>query len=177
MDTDGGGWTVFQRRQDGSQDFYRYWDDYKHGFGTLTGEFWLGLSKIHYLTNSAVRSELRVDLRNTNGNTAYAKYRNFGVGDSVTNYTLTVVGYTGTTGDGLITAHNGLQFTTRDRDNDKFNGGNCARYNNYNGGWWYRVCFVSGSNLNGIYGQSMHWLPWNSVAVKLVFTEMKVRSV
>ena len=61
METDDGGWTVFQRRQDGSVEFYYNWTDYEEGFGSLSGEFWLGLSKVHCLTSNRTNS-LQVDL-------------------------------------------------------------------------------------------------------------------
>ena len=59
METDGGGWTVFQCRMDGSVDFYRNWTDCQQGFGNLSGEFWLGLDKIHRLISNA--TQLRVE--------------------------------------------------------------------------------------------------------------------
>ena len=91
MTTDNGGWTVFQRRMDGSVDFYRYWSDYQQGFGNLSGEFWLGLDKIHRLTSTATR--LRVDMQDFDGNSAYAQYTSFSFGDSSSKYILSVSGY------------------------------------------------------------------------------------
>ncbi|CAK6980905.1 microfibril-associated glycoprotein 4-like [Scomber scombrus] len=48
MDSDEGGWTVFQRRMDGSVNFYRPWDQYKNGFGSAAVEYWLGDSMKHH---------------------------------------------------------------------------------------------------------------------------------
>ena len=83
-----------RKRLDGSVDFYRNWTDYKQGFGNLSGEFWLGLDKIHRLT-SQTKNTLRVELEDFEGNTAYAEYDTFAVADEAGNYTLTVAGYTG----------------------------------------------------------------------------------
>ena len=72
METDGGGWTVLLKRQDGSVDFYRNWTDYKNGFGNLEGEHWLGLENMYLLTNlSGVTAQLRVDLADWEGNTSF----------------------------------------------------------------------------------------------------------
>ena len=91
--TSGGGWTVFQKRLDGSVDFYRGWDDYKRGFGNLNGEFWLGLDKIHRLTKQ--RSRIGVDLEDTTGKTAYAEYDFFGVASENSKYKLSLGTYSG----------------------------------------------------------------------------------
>ena len=91
--TAGGGWTVFQKRLDGSVDFYRDWDDYKRGFGNLSGEFRLGLNKIYRLTEKT--SKLRVDLEDFSNNIAYAEYSSFGVGDEGSKYNLSVGSYSG----------------------------------------------------------------------------------
>ena len=172
METDGGGWTVFQRRQDGSVHFYRNWTDYEDGFGNLTGEFWLGLGKINRLTKEQSNT-LRVDLGDFDGNTSYAQYTTFSVGDNTTEYILTVGGYSGTAGDSLA-YHNGMKFSTR--DNDK---GNCAQY--WNGAWWFNNCFHS--HLNGPYhhnpvlsiANGIIWHHWISPYYSLKFTEMKTR--
>ena len=92
--TAGGGWLVFQKRLDGSVDFYRDWSEYKRGFGSLTGEFWLGLDNIHRLTSSG-KYKLRVDLEDFAGNVFYAEYDLFEVGSEGEKYTLNVGNYKG----------------------------------------------------------------------------------
>ena len=87
---------MFQKRLNGSVDFYRYWNDYKHGFGDLKSEFWLGLDKIHRLTSDN-NSMLRVDLEDFEGNTAYAEYKMFGVMSEKDKYKLILGSYSGRT--------------------------------------------------------------------------------
>ena len=93
--TAGGGWTVFQKRLDGSVDFYRVWADYKCGFGNLNSEFWLGLEKINRLSNIE-NNKLRVDLEDWVGGTRYAEYNSFAITDETSNYKLSVGSYSGT---------------------------------------------------------------------------------
>ena len=178
MRTDGGGWTVFQRRQDGSVDFYRGWNDYKASFGQLTAEFWLGNDKIHRLTASRP-SSLRVELEDWNGVRVYAKYGKFNIGDEQALYRLEVGSYSGTAGDSITGSHNlnNMAFTAKDRDNDRDGGGNCAVART--GAWWYNDC--QHSNLNGKYlgkgknsWQSVMWDSFRSTG-SLKFTEMKLR--
>ena len=174
MRTDGGGWTVFQRRQDGSVDFYRGWNDYKSGFGQLTAEFWLGNDNIHRLTASRP-SSLRVELEDWNGVSAYAKYGKFNIVDEQAQYRLEVGSYSGTAGDSLA-LHNNMAFTTKDRDNDIEISNNCAVV--FTGAWWYNDCHQS--NLNGKYlgdKTDNRGARWNAFrgSLSLKSTEMKLR--
>ena len=92
--TEGGGYVVIQRRQDGSVDFYRDWDDYNNGFGNLEGEFWLGLDKIHRLT-SQTKNELLVDLTDWDEKSAQALYKGFTVDGEDTNYRMNLDSFAG----------------------------------------------------------------------------------
>ncbi|XP_028282196.1 tenascin isoform X2 [Parambassis ranga] len=172
METDGGGWTVFQRRMNGKIDFFRTWSEFAAGFGNLSEEFWLGNELLHNLTSVGSVS-LRVDMRSGN-DTAYAHYANFSVDSEERRYTLTVSGYTGTAGDSMR-YHNGRPFSTRDKDPDPL-GIHCAKA--YMGGWWYKNCYKA--NLNGLYGinsnnQGVVWIDWKGKDSSIPFTEMKFR--
>ncbi|KAL5011186.1 hypothetical protein ScPMuIL_011731, partial [Solemya velum] len=179
MNMDGGGWAVIQRRQDGSVDFYRNWTEYETGFGNLTEEFWLGNRYIHTMTVGG-DYELRVDLADWEGNSAFAKYSNFNVGNTASNYELTVEGYSGDAGDSLE-YHNNEPFSTQDRDHDRNSVVNCAV--SRKGAWWYGSC--SYSNLNGRYHHhgehitsdkdGVNWYRWRGFSYSLRSTTMSVR--
>ena len=183
METDGGGWTVFQRRMDGTEDFYRGWNDYVSGFGSFDEEFWLGLNSIHRLTsNPNTPVELRIDLNDFDGQSRYAKYSNFRLGNAETKYRMDIDPYVyhGDAGNSFL-YHNGRPFTTRDKDNDAMDSGNCAQ--SFKGGWWYDKCLAS--NLNGLYlighmeepqyASGIVWDDWKGFYYSLRFSEMKLR--
>jgi len=179
--TDGGGWTVIQRRRDGSVNFYRDWFNYKVGFGDLTNEFWLGNEFLSTLSLQALypkRSELRIDMETWSGSRKYAKYGEFQIGDEQTKYKVHVRGYSGNAGDSLLYL-NGVPFSTYDHDND-LNSGNCAAL--FKGAWWYKTCHYS--NLNGRYyyfnemggkATGIHWFPIYKHMDSLKFVEIKIR--
>jgi ficolin len=143
----GGGWTVMLRRVDDSVDFYRTYAEYVAGFGELSGNFWAGLNTIHALTSGA-STELHVYLEAFDGDTAWALYSSFSVGDAASGYLMTVSGYSGTAGDSL-TYHNNMKFSTHDNDQDTY-GSNCALL--YESAWWFKYCMFTNPNgkyLNG----------------------------
>ncbi|XP_069628311.1 tenascin isoform X4 [Haliaeetus albicilla] len=172
MSEDGGGWIVFLRRQNGKEDFYKNWKTYVAGFGDLKDEFWIGLENLHKITSQG-QYELRVDLQDK-GETAYAVYDRFSVGDAKTRYRLRVDGYSGTAGDSM-TYHNGRSFSTFDKDNDSAIT-NCAL--SYKGAFWYKNCHRV--NLMGRYGDNSHsqgvnWFHWKGHEYSIQFAEMKLR--
>ncbi|XP_059419449.1 tenascin-R isoform X2 [Carassius carassius] len=172
MTTDGGGWIVFQRRQNGLTDFSRKWSDYKIGFGNLEDEFWLGLDNIMKIAAQG-RYELRIDMKDGQ-ESVYANYDRFSIGDSKSLYKLRIGEYNGTAGDSL-SYHQSRPFSTKDKDND-IAVTNCAM--SYKGAWWYKNCHRA--NLNGKYGESRHsqginWYHWKGHEFSIPFVEMKMR--
>ncbi|KAI0230021.1 Fibrinogen C domain-containing protein 1-A [Lamellibrachia satsuma] len=176
MTTDGGGWLVFQKRFDGSVNFYRTWEAYKRGFGYLDGEYWFGNDIISEFANMKPQI-LRIDLGDFEGATQYAQYSTFNLKGESDDYELSATDFEGDAGDSLSYA-DGIGFSTKDRDHDVYDG-SCAV--GYKGGWWYADCHSS--NLNGrylggkhrSYADGMEWSTWHGYYYSMKWTEMKIR--
>ncbi|XP_068208047.1 uncharacterized protein [Palaemon carinicauda] len=128
METDGGGWTVIQRRVpvETHEAFNRSWSDYKRGFGDMYGEFWLGLEALHQLTYSWPH-ELRIDMVDYEYGPKHALYKTVSVGPESDGYRLRVSNYSGNAGDALSLFHSGRRFSTLDKDQDLSRNKSCAR--------------------------------------------------
>ncbi|KAG0722804.1 Angiopoietin-2 [Chionoecetes opilio] len=137
--TAGGGWTVMvaRRKMPRHISFNRSLHEYEVGFGDPAKEYWIGLKGLHALTSGRPH-QLRADMDDWEGNTAWASYSFFAVSGEEDKYRLKVSGYTGTAGDSLRHSH--LQmFSTVDSDNDQENWGSCSRGRG-GGGWWWGRC-------------------------------------
>ncbi|XP_043940361.1 ficolin-1-like [Protopterus annectens] len=177
METDQGGWLVFQRRMDGSVNFYRGWKDYKKGFGNQASEFWIGNDNIYELTKTGT-FQLRIDVHDFENNTGFATYNGFKILNETEKYKL-ILGtmISGDIGDSL-SGHANNRFSTHDHDND-LHSGNCASM--YSGAWWYTACH--NSNLNGKYLKGEHssyanginWKTGKGLHYSYKLTEMKIR--
>ncbi|XP_065063783.1 ficolin-2-like isoform X1 [Rhopilema esculentum] len=162
--------TVFQRRVSADVDFYRNWASYKVGFGDPSGNFWLGLDKLHELAKPGAGAKLRIDMKVMTGGSYYAEYSKFEVENEAAGYRLTVSGFTGNVYDALE-FHNGFQWSTYDKGPNS----DCAT--SWKGGWWYARCYHS--NLNGVLlqaGQTESSINcrWRDTK-DIIFVEMKVK--
>ncbi|XP_034027889.1 angiopoietin-related protein 7 [Thalassophryne amazonica] len=176
METNGGGWTVIQRRKVGLTSFNRDWKQYKTGFGSVRGDFWLGNEHIYRLTKQP--SMLRIEMEDWEGESRYAEYGLFSVANERNSYKLFIANYRGNAGNSLR-YHNNTNFSTINKDNDKCVD-HCASLRK--GGYWYNCC--TDSNVNGFfyrYGEHIKntdgitWYGWHGPNYSLKKVEMKVR--
>ncbi|XP_067846946.1 angiopoietin-related protein 3 [Heptranchias perlo] len=175
-----GGWTVIQRRFDGSVDFDQLWQHYENGFGTLEGEFWLGLKKVHHITQQGDYI-LHIELEDWKSEKRFIKYI-FSLEERETDYTLQISDILLGNLLNAMTEQAGMKFSTKDRDNDMRNDTNCAE--SYSGGWWFNTC--GGANLNGKYikvrskgkperRKGIFWITWKGKSYSLKSTKMMIR--
>ncbi|KAG8197675.1 hypothetical protein JTE90_001600 [Oedothorax gibbosus] len=184
QETDGGGWTVIQRRGNFSkqEEFYRNWEDYKNGFGDIEQNFWIGNDNLFQLTNQASYA-VRIDMYDVENRTKHALYRSFEISDEESGYKLSASNYSGLAGD-CLTYLNDMKFSTKDRRNDK-NGGKEACTESRQSGWWFNTCNIGvliDCNPNGPYKpgikdeyRSNYWWYWATSGEGLAFIEMKIK--
>ncbi|CAN7997162.1 unnamed protein product [Ixodes hexagonus] len=180
MSSDGGGWTVLMRRGKYAQwplSFEQDWNGYKHGFGDIEKEFWLGNDFIHMLSTEKDMM-LRVTLETFEGEKIDLDYEAFVVGSESENYRLRVGDFLGSdprVGNALR-RHSEQLFSTDDR-NPARRYNNCAK--THKAGWWFHSCYSV--LLTGEYSQDrntpttkgIRWPSWKTVPLKAV--EMKIR--
>ncbi|XP_077535502.1 techylectin-5A-like [Haemaphysalis longicornis] len=164
MDTDGGGWTVIQRRgQFGNRvyNFYRNWTEYKRGFGNPSEEYWIGNEALHALTSGDEAMAFRVVLANNTREKASVDYESVKVDSEANLYKIHLGKFLGPDGwDSMVTS-NGQNFSTYDRDNDLWPD-NCAV--TFRGAWWYNRCHsanLNGLNLNGAHDSFADGMEWS----------------
>ncbi|NWZ72311.1 FGL1L protein, partial [Acrocephalus arundinaceus] len=151
MNREDGGWTVIQRNhRDTPVSWDESWSTYKHGFGNVHTEFWLGTEYMHQITRQKVY-QVRFVIWDASNNMKFADYNLFSLDDESQGYQLRLGAHSGTAEDavaskGTTTMHDNMKFSAKDRDQDT-SSGNCAASSG--GGWWYSACYSVRLNFKG----------------------------
>lgn len=109
----------------------------------------IGNEAIYALTTQGNYS-MRWNVRNQNGTLYTATWNTFSIGPESDNYRLSVGGWYGNISANFSTYHNGMQWSTQDRDNDMAPQDSCAR--ELAGPWWYNACMTD--DLNNLFWTS-----------------------
>ena len=165
---DGGGWMIFLRRYDGSVSFrHPTWSPYKEGFGSASGEYWLGNEALHQVT-SRTPHDMLVVATSYNSKTMKTRLKNFRISSEKDAYEMDYDSYyPGDSSFRFLPVHP-CKFTTLDRDNDNKTDQNCA--NRFGCGWWFGQC--SNDQMNGHYVKpadnmdprdGILWIDWKKI--------------
>lgn len=92
----------------------------------VSGDFWLGLEKIHHLVQEG-RYDLLIELEDWEGNSQVVQFV-FSLGGESTAYTLNLLGPLSGELENAIGDFRQLPFSTRDRDHDLKADTNCAKH-------------------------------------------------
>ena len=167
----GPGWMAFQRRFDGSVKFFgRSWEEFKHGFGNESGEYYLGNEMLHLLTtkekhdylvvatnfSDAAQSKL---IRNVRINNEWDSYRIVYRAEDV-DFVKSSIEY----GHKMINR----PFSTFDRENDTTPDYECATQF---GAWWHLACHSVG--MNGKYRSASNYKGTHMYANGIIWEKFK----
>ncbi|KAK3727418.1 hypothetical protein RRG08_058835 [Elysia crispata] len=183
-ETDGGGWILFHRRSNMNVSFDRDWNEYKNGFGSFDGDFWLGLELVHRLT-SQCEWELRIDMLYS-GQQYHVVYSSFKLEDEAQHYKIRLgpmevdESTPGIRDEFLNPVNpsnmiNNRRFSTRDVDNDSNDPRASYNCSTYYGPWWHNFCASGFFNFQ-------QFLAWRSVNLignvawgNMASSELKIR--
>lgn len=175
------GWTVILSRSNGRERFNRTYREYQDGFGDPSDEYYIGNELLHRLTTWRSH-QLRVVMEDFDGQKTWVQYKIFRVAGPEDNYQLTVGEFEADSaaGDGLQ-IHNGMKFSTYDKDDDSNKDGNCSQLFGGGGGWWFSNCYhvlptgryrsVGGNEYGGV-----AWYPWRNVKHSLKAMTLLIRA-
>ena len=147
--------------------FNRSWTEFRREFESLSSQYWIGLDRLHQLSQWNCRARFDVRFRRFSG-LYYAQYSKFLVGNSTDKFRLAIGGFSGNIIDAMNLA-SGTPFSTYDASNGH-SIGNCA--GNMGGGFWHGSGFctlarvTTSPNNNFLWntpGFDLKWNPLNYV--------------